>query len=168
MAADPQHLDPSADDRFRQFDAVARLLREVCRRSSVVLVLDDLHWADRPTLMLLQHVVRGLTDERLLLIANTRSAGRAGADILGALTAGPRTTVLALSGLATAAIRRQLTPILGEVDERTVGQVRSLTAGNPFFVGEVGRALAFRSINPTAPIVTPGPLSKSARQLSLQ
>lgn len=38
-----------ADDRFRLFDAVARLLREVCRRTPLTVVLDDVHWGDAPT-----------------------------------------------------------------------------------------------------------------------
>ncbi len=65
--------DSAADDRFRQFDAVARLLRQICLQTPLVIVLDDVHWADKPSLLLLQHVTRGLTDERLLLLVTHAS-----------------------------------------------------------------------------------------------
>jgi predicted ATPase len=61
--------------RFRQFDAVGDLLRQVTRRRALVIVLDDAHWADPSSLLLLRHLVRNLTDERLLLIVNQRDTG---------------------------------------------------------------------------------------------
>src|SRR5579885_1643357 len=64
------------EDRFRQFEAVSRVLRDVSRLRPLVVILDDLHWADTSTLLLLRHVVRSLGDDRLLLVANTRPAGQ--------------------------------------------------------------------------------------------
>ena len=52
------------------FEAVARLLSDAGARAPVLLVLDDLHWADRPTLQLLRHVLRA-QDEAPLLIVGT-------------------------------------------------------------------------------------------------
>ena len=50
---------PEADaQRYRFFDAVAALIGEVGADAPVVLIFDDLHWADRPTLQLLRHLVR--------------------------------------------------------------------------------------------------------------
>jgi DNA-binding CsgD family transcriptional regulator len=133
----------AADDRFRQFDAVARLLRQVCLQTPLVIVLDDVHWADKPTLLLLQHVARGLTDERLLLLVNARVAEQRHGDLLTRLLREPLTTQIHLRGLAAPAIRQQLTSVVGhEVADRNVAEVQSLTGGNPFFVGEVGRAMA--------------------------
>ena len=60
------------EDRLRQFDAIARLIRLAAMETPLVIVLDDAHWADVPSLLLLQHVARGLTDERLLLVVNSR------------------------------------------------------------------------------------------------
>lgn len=54
---------PLAEDRFRQFDAVARLLRRVCLEKPLVIVLDDAHWADLPSLLLLRHLARGLSPD---------------------------------------------------------------------------------------------------------
>ncbi|MGI8625985.1 MAG: AAA family ATPase [Geodermatophilaceae bacterium] len=62
----------SAEDRLRQFDAGPRLFREVSRETPLVLILDDAHWADRPSVLLLQRLARTLRDERLLLMVNHR------------------------------------------------------------------------------------------------
>lgn len=123
----------------------------------LVIVHDDLHWADISTLLLLRHLVRSLTDDRLLLIANTRPRGRITASCW-ANGARPFTTVLDLGGLAQGAVRQQLAGLLGDdVDDATAEHVRSLTGGNPFFVGEVGRAMddaragrRFSLVTPTA------------------
>jgi predicted ATPase len=55
-AEPPSAGSRSAEDRFRQFDAVARLLREVCLQAPLLVVLDDAHWADETSLLLLHHV----------------------------------------------------------------------------------------------------------------
>ncbi len=148
----------SVDDRFRQFDAVAQLLREMCRQHPFVLVLDDVHWSDKPSLLLLNHVARSLSHERLLLVASSRPTEQRHSEILGRLAREPMSTVLELRGLPAAAVGRQLAMVLGEdVDPVAVANVEALTGGNPFFVGEVARAMAdarsgrrFIAVTPTA------------------
>ena len=133
----------SADDRFRQFDAVARLLREVCGLRPLVLALDDVHWSDKPSLLLLNHVARSLSHERLLIVAGSRPSEQRHSEILGRLAREPMSTVLDLRGLPAAAVGRQLAIVLGEeVEQAAVATVQALTGGNPFFVGEVARAMA--------------------------
>lgn len=133
----------SSEDRFRQFDAVGRLLRHVAARTPLVVVFDDVHWADKPSLLLLQHVVRTLTDERLLLVANHRDTEQEHSAILTDLLRATPTRDLHLAGLSAPAIARQLTSAVGhEVSDVQVEQVLGLTGGNPFFVGEVARFLA--------------------------
>jgi predicted ATPase len=115
----------------------------VCGLRPLVLVLDDVHWSDKPSLLLLHHVVRSLSDERLLIVASSRPTEQRHSEILGRLAREPSTTVLELRGLSTAAIGRQLAMVLGEDVEPTgVANVEALTGGNPFFVGEVARAMA--------------------------
>ena len=138
-----EKMTVSADDRFRQFDAVARLLREVCRLRPLVLVLDDVHWSDKPSLLLLNHVARSLSDERLLIVASSRPTEQRHSEILARLAREPIATVLELRGLPAAAVGRQLGLMLGEdVEPETVASVRALTGGNAFFVREVARAMA--------------------------
>ena len=132
----------SVDDRFRLFDAVARLLREVCRRTPLTVVLDDVHWADAPTLLLLQHVTRALTDERLLVVVNARPTGQRHGELLTRLLREPMATVMQLRGLRAPDIGQQLAGVVGhDVDDAAVAEVESLTGGNPFFVAELGRAM---------------------------
>lgn len=131
------------EDRFRQFEAVTRLIRELSRRRPLVIVLDDLHWADTPTLLSLRHLARSVVDDRLLVVANTRPTEQRHGELLGRIAREPIATVIDLGGLGDGAIREQLSAFLGDdVDEATAADVRSLTGGNPFFVREVGRAMA--------------------------
>ena len=71
------HLQPAPQlepeqARFRLFDSIASFLKTASQRQPLVLVLDDLHWADQPSLMLLQFVARELTGARLLLVGTYR------------------------------------------------------------------------------------------------
>jgi hypothetical protein len=62
---------PSAQARFRFFDSFTR--KAAARRRPLVLVLDDLHWFDEPSLLLLRFLARDLSGARLLVIATTDS-----------------------------------------------------------------------------------------------
>ena len=88
------------------FEAVSRLLSDAGARAPVLLVLDDLHWADRPTLQLLRHVLRA-QDEAPLLIVGTQREGETPAE-LGELLADLRRDrllqVVSLTGLDEPAV----------------------------------------------------------------
>ncbi|HEX8769483.1 MAG TPA: AAA family ATPase, partial [Acidimicrobiales bacterium] len=153
-AHDP--IGGSPEDRFRQFDAVSRLLREVTRLTPLLIVLDDAHWADKPTLLLLQHLARSMTDERVLILVNSRIAEQRHGALLSGLVREPVTKAMHLRGLDAPAVREQLASLVGpDVADEDVAQVRSLTGGNPFFVGEVGRAMADARAGRRFPLVTP-------------
>ena len=68
---DPVPGDPDSE-RHRLHTAVAHLLASVGRRHPVLLVVEDLHWADGPTLLLLRHLARSAADARMLLLATFR------------------------------------------------------------------------------------------------
>ena len=55
--------------RFRFFEAVTATLNELSDNGTVLLVVDDLHWADQPTLLLLRHVLRSTDDGQLGIVA---------------------------------------------------------------------------------------------------
>ena len=65
-------MDDPESAQFRLFDAFRAFLANASRRTPLVLVLDDLHWADRPTLKLLQHMARELAHMRLLIVGTYR------------------------------------------------------------------------------------------------
>ncbi|MGS0683793.1 ATP-binding protein [Nakamurella sp. GG22] len=144
----------SFEDRLRLFDAIARLLRSAAHSSPLLVVLEDLHWADEPSLLLLQHLVRVVDDERIMLLVNARPHGAGAHEALGSLLREQVTTALEVNGLDAEGVRRQLAGIAGfVVDSASVQDVVSRTGGNPFLVGEVGRAFASRDRQP-GPLVT--------------
>jgi len=145
----------SSEDRFRQFDAVGRLLRHIAARTPLVIILDDLHWADQPTLLLLQHVARTLTDERLLFVVNYRETELTHAAILANLLREPVTREMHLAGLPAPAVGRHLASVVGhDVSDDEAEEVYALTRGNPFFVGEIGRVLEDRRAGARSSLVT--------------
>ena len=58
--------------RFRLFDSITAFLNSAARRKPLVLVLDDLHWADHPSLLLLEFVARELANSRVLVVGTYR------------------------------------------------------------------------------------------------
>ena len=137
----------SGEERFRLFDAVSGLLRESARLRPLVVVLDDAHWLDQPSALLLQHVARSATGP-LLLVVVARDIEQAGA-LLSGLRRMPLVRHIELGGFDAAAVHRHLAAVTG----RSVGhsealRIHTLTNGNPFFVEEVGRTLAAGSALP--------------------
>ncbi len=66
---------PGGSAEFKLFDAVARLMKEAAGLQPLVLVLDDLHWADAGSLRLLQFAVRELRQSSVLTVATYRDTG---------------------------------------------------------------------------------------------
>jgi len=120
--------EPVESDRFALFDAVARFLVTVAEEAGLVLVLDDVQWADADSLALLAHVTREVTRGRLLVVATVRPAERDLA--LGGL-------VIELFGWDDAEVGAALG---GVPDPDFVAAVARRSGGNPFFVGELVRA----------------------------
>src|SRR5207344_1929310 len=64
--------EPVESDRFALFDAVARFFAAVAEDAGLVLVLDDVQWADADSMALLTHVTREVKRARLLVVATAR------------------------------------------------------------------------------------------------
>ncbi|MFL5835996.1 MAG: ATP-binding protein [Solirubrobacteraceae bacterium] len=134
-------------ERFLLFEAVRRLLAEVAEAWPVVVVLDDLHWADRPTLLLLAHLVRAPEGAPARLVGTYRSTELHRDHPLAALLADARREHLAervsLRGLEAEATAELVAASTGsQTPERVTRAVHAETAGNPFFVVEIARHLA--------------------------
>jgi DNA-binding CsgD family transcriptional regulator/tetratricopeptide (TPR) repeat protein len=69
----PAPLGEPGMERTRLFEAVCRLLDRLTRQQPVLLVVDDIHWADPASLAMLHYVVRGLVGQRFLLVITSRS-----------------------------------------------------------------------------------------------
>jgi hypothetical protein len=143
---------PTADpetDRYRLFNAVARCLAGLSTRSTVVLVLDDLQWAEKPTLLLLRHLLRATEPARLLVIATYRDTDvdrtHPLAEILAYLRREPCVSRLSLNGLDVAGVNELLDGVSGERSDRDPAELAqalwSESNGNPFFLQEILRGL---------------------------
>jgi len=140
----------AATERHLLFGAVVTLLAEIGRRQLCVLVLDDLHWADRPTVQLLRHVLSTVDLGAVLVVATYRDtdldADHPMTDALAGLHREPGVDVVTLHGLGDTEIVALLESIAGhELPDDGVAlahAVRAETDGNPFFVGEILRHLA--------------------------
>jgi eukaryotic-like serine/threonine-protein kinase len=148
LAADvPAPPLESEGARFRLFDASARFLKAAAAARPLVLVLDDLHAADEPSLLLLRFLAGELDDSHVMVIGTYRDVDPTVreplASTLAELSRARVTRRLELRGLADADIRRYI-ELTTDVEPPTelVGAIRRETEGNPLFVGEVVRLLA--------------------------
>ncbi len=147
----------SSEDRFSLFDAMGRLLHQVVARTPLVVILDDVHWADRSSLLLLQHVARTLTDEKILILVNHRETEQTHSAIVTDLLREPNTREMHLAGLSSPAVCKHLSRVVGRsVSEHKAEEVRAMTRGNPFFVGEIARVLAGQDVSGGLSVVTAG------------
>jgi class 3 adenylate cyclase len=144
----PAASDPEAEC-YLLFEAVLRLLEVASGEAPVVLVLDDLHRADRNTLLLVRHALESTARLRLLMIATYRHSdiqpGHALPEFVTALSRDPATDRLRLGGLDDAELGCLVAELAGAgLDDRAESLVRWLrreTDGNPFFTDAMLRHL---------------------------
>ena len=150
--AAPVSSDPRSEE-YLLFEAARAWLVELSRQHPVVLVLDDLHWAPKPVLLLLLHVLRAAVAEgegvRLLVLGTYRDTelGRnhALAGVMADVRRLPGVEQLAMAGLSVVEVAELVSQAAGhELDDdgrRLAESLHAETEGNPFFVGEVLRHL---------------------------
>ena len=144
----PIQSDPETE-RYRLFEAVAGWLATASSDGPMLLVLDDLQWATKPTLQLLRHVVRSTGPRHLLVLGIYRDTELSHDHPLTELLADLRRQTgaerLSLSGLAEVDVIHFMTQAAGhELDDDGVALARVIhaeTDGNPFFVREIIRHL---------------------------
>ncbi|MBV8462140.1 MAG: AAA family ATPase, partial [Acidimicrobiales bacterium] len=140
----PLQSDPETE-RYRLHDAVVSWLTSMSSDSGVLLVLDDLHWAEKPTLLLLRHLIRAPEPMRLLVVATYRDSDLDRTHPLAEMLADLRREAgverLALVGLDVEGVMELLANISdGRMDERARDLAQLLyaeTEGNPLFVQEI-------------------------------
>ena len=143
-AADPAPGESDAA-RFQLFDAVTSLLRAAASSGPIVLILDDLHGADQPSLLLLGFLAVHLRDSPILVIGTYRETeARLDPQLAGTLgdimRHGQR---LPLRGLRERDVGAVVERVAGRrPPDRVVRAIHQATEGNPFFVDEVVRLLS--------------------------
>ena len=144
----PRASDPETE-RYLLFGAVLGLLEEACSSTPILVILDDLHWADAQSLALLRHVVAGSPGTRLMGIGTFRDSevgsNRALSEALAALRREQGVERLGLTGLGHDDVIQLMETAAGhEMDELGTAlaeQIAGETDGNPFFVAEMLRHL---------------------------
>ena len=172
----------SESERYVLFRAIEGLLETACDRGLLVLVLEDLHWADIPTLQLLRRLLTSPNDLRLLVLGTCRLGDLVREhplrELLADLHREPHVLRLELGGLGTADIIDLLDGLARELpaarsDRELARELERETAGNPFFICEIARNLA--EGGDRAPLsgrghdtVPPGELPRSINETVLQ
>jgi tetratricopeptide (TPR) repeat protein len=143
---EPPSVDPDTA-RFRLFDAVTALLKRAGQRQPLVVILDDLHAADTPSLLLLRFLGSELDDTRILVMGAYRdtelSPEHSPMRDVVELTRLPGARRLSLSGITEPDVAQLIELTTGQAaSPEVVAAVHARTEGNPLFVGEVARFLA--------------------------
>jgi DNA-binding SARP family transcriptional activator/tetratricopeptide (TPR) repeat protein len=146
----PSTATDADTERYQLFAAVVGLLAMTSRAHPILLVLDDLQWADRASLQLLRHLVGTDQAMRLLVLGTYRDAGMSQShplvETLADFHRHGGVARLELTGLDEAAVVSWMEAAAGHaLDDTAVRLARTLhreTDGNPFFVSEVLRHLA--------------------------
>jgi transcriptional regulator with XRE-family HTH domain len=146
-AAEP--LAAAGAERFRLFEALDTWIQRMGTRHPVLLVLDDLQWADLPALLLLSHLMQARRSTPLLAVAMYRDVEPERSELSAVLHSLARDVDcrrLTLRGLERDAVTALLESAVGRVfGERESLMARELerdTAGNPFFLLEMARHLS--------------------------
>jgi len=142
-AIEPEHA------RFRLFDCITSFLKNAAQSQPMMVVLDDLHWADKPSLLLLQFLAQEMAGSRLLVVGTYRdvelSRQHPLSETLGQLS---RSSAGGFQRVLLRGLDQEDTARIIEVSagfEPTTGLVEALythTEGNPFFMTEVIKLLS--------------------------
>ncbi len=134
-------------DRYRLYEAVTSFLRRAARDTPLMLVLEDLHWADKPSLMLLQYLARSLDADRIFIVCTYRDVELERTHPLSAtLTALRREQLyerVLLQGMTVGEVNALIDAVGGQpAPAEFAARLHTETRGNPFFVAEILQHLA--------------------------
>ncbi len=149
IGADTDRVGDPDTERLLMWEGTAELLAAESQRAPLVLVLDDLHWADTATLQLLRHVIASATPMNVTIAITYRDTDLGRGDPLNQLLADLHREAniirLPLRGLEDTDLVELVAGAAGhELDDTGIGlahAVRRETDGNPFFTGEILRHL---------------------------
>jgi tetratricopeptide (TPR) repeat protein len=142
----PPELDPELA-RFRMFDSVTEFLRSASEHQPLVVVLDDMHAADAPSLLLLRFLARELAAMSALIIVAFRDVSPVPTPALDEMTAEVSRSLitlrLGLRGLSRRGVEDYLQLSRPALASSELGRrLHAQTDGNPLFVSEIVRLLA--------------------------
>jgi hypothetical protein len=141
----PPINDPESA-RFAVFESIDGFLAAISHSAPVLLIFDDLHWADKPSLVLLRHLLHSQRDAALLVVATYRETDLSRTHPLAEMLADLRREVRVERVLLRGLDRADLTALVASRAQQDppaalVEALHTETEGNPFFVEEVLRHL---------------------------
>ena len=141
----PLALDPD-QARFRLFDSFATFFKNAAQIQPMMLVLEDLHWADKPSLLLLEFLARQLGESRFLVLGTYRDADvtqeNPMSESLAQLRRSPVFRSTVLGALESGQIGQFIQAASGgNASQEMIDAIYAHTEGNPFFMTEVIRLL---------------------------
>lgn len=150
--AEPDPLaDPEAA-RFRLFDAFATFVRAMSNQTPLLIALDDLHWADKPSLLLLEYVARELSRMRVLIVCTYRDTDLSRTHplsealaVLNREAGFQRVAMLGLSRDEVAGYIRAAANVTPKPE--LLDRIFEETEGNPFFLSEVVNLLTQEGVS---------------------
>ena len=141
----------SEQTRFRLFDSISTFLKNLAQSQSLVIVLDDLHWSDVPSLLLLEFLARQVSESKVLIIGAYRdievSRQHPLSETLAELSRSPNFRRFVLRGLDSEDVGPFIQSTGGratgaeDVSPKLVEAIYAHTEGNPLFMSEVIRLL---------------------------
>ncbi len=143
-----------ATERFLLFEAVADLLRRIASDGGMVLLLDDLHWAEPTALLLLRHLTRALADAPVLIVVSARDTDEhVSEELRVALADLDRTGAhrISLDGFDDDELNDLVASLSDvEVDPTLIARLRADSAGNPLFATQLVRHWMEAGAGPSA------------------
>jgi DNA-binding SARP family transcriptional activator len=145
LAAAPVAGDPESERR-RFFDTVSAAFRRLAGRRPLLLVIDDLHWADRSSLLLARHVARRPDLGQVLMLGTFRDTepgpGHPLPELIADVERDREVVRVRLGGMDEDEVAELIGAWHGDAMEaQTVRAIRDETDGNPFFVKQLVRHL---------------------------
>jgi DNA-binding CsgD family transcriptional regulator len=138
----PDDSGPTAFSQARLFEQLLRAFRHLAERTSVLLIIEDLHWADNSTRDFIAFAVRNLHSERMALLVTYRTdelpPGHPMRALLGELVRCDGVVRVDLGRLTRSQVRRQLEGITGAPPQsQLVDEIFKRSDGNPFLTEEL-------------------------------
>ncbi len=145
LRGETDSADRGGGTGLRMFDAVVELIRRSALTRPLLLVIEDLHWADDSSLALLRHLTGSVAGVPLTVLCTRRTSepetSPALVDAMAALARAGAERIR-LDGLDAESVGALLAESYGVADPQVTASVATMTGGNPFFVLQYARLLA--------------------------
>lgn len=150
LFGDEEIVEGTADAVYARLYALYWLCSNAARRRPLVLIVDDVHWADESSLAFVGYLARRVGELPLLLALGARPSDSEKTRELVGVLADPATTTLTPGALTQQGVTLLLREILGvECEPAFAEACRQATGGNPFLLTELGAEIRAEGIEPT-------------------